>query len=436
MPQNNVEESLLYNLDTFSFDSSVVNSKSPKRGLRELMSWAYKEYADRLGTDVIPIIDNNIQLDGAFFSFCQDNEFKVESLVIDSITVLSGQDNDLFDPFVIQGAFSITCKNFSFIKCSLFYKTTEDTDQVSSFILISAKEYEKYIELKTNYSCWTKCKEGITVKVVGGDDFFLDNVYTWDKLFFGEKKELKEDLKSHIDNFFESEDVYDDADIPWKNAIFVHGLPGNGKTELINTIICEYGLDPVTVTSDNLDDSILELTFNFAGSKERSIVYVENVDELINENTIEAESITNLIDSFDSVNSGNGVLVLLSAVKMPEVYKDVMFKFDKQIELGFPEYTSCINNLFGRFFSDTKLNLLREECKKNHISYGFLERLYKLFAKNMLYVEIDKEKDDIYFEELMTILKHITKESDLVNKKYMKTTTKKLGLGKKTKESN
>ena len=237
------------------------------------------------------------------------------------------------------------------------------------------------------------------------------------------------DIRKYIDNFKASKDLYEKAKIPWKASIFITGLPGNGKSELINTLICEYKFMPITVTSE-IDDAVLAATFNYAASKENVLLFIEDVDQLINDKIIDEDTIPLLLDSLDSSNCSKGLIIVMSAAKLPESYKESLFKFDKFVELSFPEYTKCVNSLFGKYFSKESLEKINSDCSKNHISYEYIYKLYKIFAKNMLSVKIDKKNDKVYLEEFQKMLKCITKENDLINKKYMKV-SKKLGLESK-----
>ncbi len=431
MTNNNKQELLISNLDLFTFNNDTVNVGT-LIGLKDLINLAYKQYSpmltlNNINGNVVPVIDNSIQLDGTFFAFCRDLKLKVQSLAIDSITILSTDDNS--DPFVMQGCFLIKTNEFSFIKCSLFYKTNDESNQVSSFVLLNSSDYQKYLDLKKQYMDWNEDKDGIPIKLIGGDDYYLDNYYNWNDLFFGEKQAVKTEIKDYLDNFKTLENEYKEAKIPWKSVVFITGLPGNGKSELVNTIICEIGLTPLTVSSE-IDDGVLAATFNFAASKENAVLFIEDIDDLINDEVISANALPYILDSLDSVNCCNGLIVLVTAAKLPESYKDILFKFDKVIDLTFPEYDKCVDKFFERYLSGEKLTQLKSDCKKNKLSYGYIELLYKLFAKNVIGTKIDKRKDSVFFDEIQKILKHIIKENDLVNKKYMKV-TKKLGLDSK-----
>jgi hypothetical protein len=423
---NKNKETLQSNLDLFTFSKDTVNVNDVK-GLKDLINLAYKKYSCLLGDDVIPLIDNAIQLDGNFFSFCKSINLDIKNLEVDSVTILSSDDES--DPFVIQGCFLFKNEVFSFIKCSLFCKINEDSNQVSSFILLCKTDYDKYTAFKKQYSNFNKEIDGLLIRAIGGEDYYLDNCYTWDKLFFGEKTDLKKDIKSFLDEFKGSKDIYNEAKLAWKSTLLITGLPGNGKSELINTIVYESGYYPFTVTPE-IDDSILAATFNYAASKENALLFIEDIDQLIVDNVIDATTIPFILDSLEPLNCSKGLVVIMSAVKIPESYKEIPYLFDKVVDLSFPEYDKCIPDLFGKFFSTSKLNQLKAECKKSNLSYGYIDKLYKIFANSMLKVNVDKKDESKYFEEIQKILKFVAKENDLVNKKYMKP-SKKLGLDSK-----
>lgn len=68
----------------------------------------------------------------------------------------------------------------------------------------------------------------------------------WDKVILDE--DMKSELTSVVDKFFDSKDVYEDLGVPWKRGLIFGGEPGNGKTisikALMHTLLFERK-DPV-----------------------------------------------------------------------------------------------------------------------------------------------------------------------------------------------
>jgi len=58
---------------------------------------------------------------------------------------------------------------------------------------------------------------------------------SWDKVILDEN--MKNDLTSVTDKFFDSKDVYEDLGVPWKRGLIFGGSPGNGKTISIKVSI-------------------------------------------------------------------------------------------------------------------------------------------------------------------------------------------------------
>ncbi|KAK4184674.1 putative proteasome-activating nucleotidase [Podospora australis] len=74
-------------------------------------------------------------------------------------------------------------------------------------------------------SNWTKdAKLWKTVQAAEWDDVLLE---------LG----MKEGLIDDVVGFFDSREVYQDLNVPWKRGIILHGIPGNGKTASIRALI-------------------------------------------------------------------------------------------------------------------------------------------------------------------------------------------------------
>jgi len=57
----------------------------------------------------------------------------------------------------------------------------------------------------------------------------------WKKVILDE--DMKKDLTTVANKFFDSKDVYEDLGVPWKRGLLFHGPPGNGKTISIKALM-------------------------------------------------------------------------------------------------------------------------------------------------------------------------------------------------------
>lgn len=430
------EEALIGNTNVAFLNRSLnsfILTPKPSAGLVQACDWikqyickielgpAFKEeeFVAALDNKIV-LFDSSMQPDGAFISFCKEYKFEITNLFTEAISVLSYADKN-FDPFIIHGILSIKISNdFTFIKSSILYNQSNGTDNSSFCTLINKNDYDKYIEIKSLFIKWLRKREGTVVKIVGGEDYLQDVSYTWDNLFFGEKAELKKDLKKTIDSFLDSKQYYNDNNIPWNLSILIEGIGRCCKTSLINTIISEYDiLEPITINYFNTDDSILNVLFKSAEEKHYSLLFIDNVDDYIDQQFITSEHLYDLIDSFNG-NSGN--ILLFTCQKIPDIFKDSTFGFDKIINVEAPDYDAGICTLFKNYVSQQNIKDLQKVCKANALSYGHIYKLYKLFVKSLQIKKASKKKE--VFTDLIQILTSIIKEDEKLNRAR----TKKIGL--------
>ena len=399
------EESLIsiLNSNFFNFDECYVEEKSIMKNLK-------LEGKDRFKTDeIIAVIDSSIEVDGSFMSFCKENNYTVENLQIFSLVNLNERGLEDYDPYIACGYFSIKKDDFEFLKLSKSPNGFDEMNNIWSFVILPSKDYDKYIELKTNYYNWQKEKNGIIVSVVGGEDFAISGNNKIDNLFFGEHKDLKNDIFDNIKFFMDNEDFYKKNNLPWVYSIFIEGESGSGKTEFVNTIVSNYDVAPVTINQYNCDDSVIELVFNISKTVKRSCIILENIDDLIDQELVSVSSIVNLMNK---CSYNNGILLIItSRESIPDINK-VSFRFDKFIKLQSPDYKESLNNLFGEFLGTRQLSLLKKSIMNNKLNYGHLKQIRDLYIKsNINELKEDPEKlKKKAFKKINSILQNISKE--------------------------
>lgn len=60
---------------------------------------------------------------------------------------------------------------------------------------------------------------------------------------------MKENLINDVEGFFENKELYKKFAVPWKRGVILHGVPGNGKTISIKTLINTLNSRPDPVSS-------------------------------------------------------------------------------------------------------------------------------------------------------------------------------------------
>ncbi|MFZ4795849.1 MAG: AAA family ATPase [Bacteroidia bacterium] len=388
-----VTEALVNNISIVSnenLDHVDLNKREPSSMVQTIQSvikyivnGEFSKFGFTWHNDMIPVIDPSMQIDGSFFAFCKEYNYKVANTYTEAISVLAYADKD-FDPFIMHGCFVVENEDFKFVKCSFTYKNS-GSDNIASFIIIDKNNYQKYVKLKESFISWLREREGVVVKSLGGEDYLQDTNYKWNDLFFGDKESVKKDLKESIDLFLNSREYYEKNNIPWNMSILIECGENNGKTSIINTIISEYDLEPTTFNQYSVDDSVLQLLFKITENKYKSLVFIDDFDLFV-DGSLNVEYFIDLLSKYEN-NDGN--IILIACSKIPTKMKNYLYLFDKVIAIDDPDYDVCISNLFAKHLTQNSIKELKKVFKANSFSYGNIYKLYNLFIKQM----INKDKN-------------------------------------------
>lgn len=89
-------------------------------------------------------------------------------------------------------------------------------------------------------------------------------------------KTVKDTLVTDIDNFLASESWYRDRGIPYRRCYLFYGIPGSGKTSLINALADQFNLSTCLLRPSEVTDSEFSEAVTQAGPK--SVVLLEDID--------------------------------------------------------------------------------------------------------------------------------------------------------------
>lgn len=153
--------------------------------------------------------------------------------------------------------------------------------------------------------------------------------------------DLKQEIREDVEQFFQSRDLYDEHDIPWKRGLLFVGPAGNGKTHtlkaLINTLEypCLYVKnfrDPRSMSADELN---IRQVFDRARRSTPCVLVLEDLDSLITPQN--RSFFLNELDGF-AANIG---IVTLATTNHPERLDPAILerpsRFDRKYPFGLPE---------------------------------------------------------------------------------------------------
>jgi hypothetical protein len=390
----------------------LLLSVRPPANFIELMNWTLENFGSFLKdqTRLNKFVHNRIIIDGQFMQFCEQNNVTVECLFKDS-NISWTTDHD-FEKFFVQGVFLIKAKGLEFLHAALFHKGNQQEDEISFFVIVSEKNFEKYAELRNQFDDWVQDRDrsNLHIRVIEGDDIPYTKDHTWDDLFL--PSGIKDEIRGLVENFLASQEFYVKNRIPWKRGILLYGKPGNGKTSLIRTIISHYNFKPVTIVPEANNEAVRE-AFTYAEEQSPSLLYFEDLDSLL-EKSIDTSSFLNLMDG---ISAKNGLLIIATAndvKKLKSNITDRPSRFDRKFEIPLPNTEMAyiyLKRWFGNLISANKCRDLAKYAAKYEFSYAYLKELYisAMFEALAYNRKAPTEKD------VQNALNRLVKDKNLLN---------------------
>jgi ATP-dependent 26S proteasome regulatory subunit len=358
-------------------DPTLKEDPRPTANFIDLMNWTQRHFASFLKNrdNLNNFVHNRIIVDGQFMEFCRTNKITIDVLFKDSL--ISWKTDSDFEKFFVQGVFLVKTKDVEFIHAALFHKGNQNEDEISFFVIVSEKNYQAYVNMRNEFDAWVQERDrsNLRIRVVEGEDIVYTKDQSWDDLFL--PVDIKNEIRSLVENFLSSKDFYLQNKIPWKRGILLHGDPGNGKTSIIRTIISEYNFKPVTIVAGANDDAVRE-AFSYAEDQSPSLLYFEDLDSLL-ETTVNTSSFLNLMDG---ISSKNGLLVIATANEIKKLKANITkrpSRFDRKFEIPSPSLEMAyiyLKRWFDKFLSAKEIKGLATITTKHKLSYAYLKELY------------------------------------------------------------
>jgi hypothetical protein len=390
----------------------VPGSPRPEANFIDLMNWTVENFKGALKdqANLQKFVHNRVIIDGQFLQFCEEQNVKVECLYKDS-TISWTTDND-FEKFFVQGVFLIKNKGLEFIHAALFHKGNQQEDEVSFFVICSAKNYEAYLRLRNDFDDWVQERDrsNLNIRVIEGDDIPYTKDHTWEDLFLPQT--IKDEVRSLVENFLASKDFYLENRIPWKRGILLYGKPGNGKTSIIRTIISNYNFKPVTVAAGANDEAVRE-AFTYAEDQSPSLLYFEDLDSLL-EKSLDPSTFLNLMDG---ISAKNGLLIIATANEVKKLKSNITdrpSRFDRKFEIPLPNAEMAyiyLKRWFGNLITAKQCRELAKYAAKYDFSYAYLKELYI----SAMFEALAHNRKSPTAKDVQTALNRLVKDKNLLN---------------------
>lgn len=395
----------------------------PESSFIELMHWAKRyiqsDSSAKDTADLIPFIHNKISIDGAFLQFCEENHLDVRALHTDSITSWKSEEED--EHFVSVGIFEIKGDGFLFYHCGLFHKGNQNEDEVSFFILVSPKHLQKYKNIRNEFDKWQKkrerdCQE---IEVIGGEPISYDLNVGWDDVFLPE--DLKAKIKTSVEGFLKSKDIYKKLKVPWRRGIGFWGPQGCGKTSMLRLLMAQYQeFKPVTIQpGHNQPDELLEDAFRYAEEHAPSLLFFEDLQEMI-----KSIDMRHFLQLLDGLQKRDGILTVVTGndfADLEENLKSRPRRFDAFLKFPLPNVElskKYLMKYFNDILSAKKIESIAKKAVENEFTYAHLQEVYF----NAVFIAIPEGREipseaDINKSIKQVIAEKQAADSDFVTKK-------------------
>lgn len=384
----------------------------PPANFIDLMNWTEEQFCaclkDQEGLN--KFVHNRIIVDGQFMQFCEEKGVNIECLYKDSS--ISWKTDHEFEKFFLQGVFLIRAKGLEFLHAALFHKGNQNEDEISFFVICSEGNYEAYLKFRNEFDSWVQERDrsNLRIRVIDGEDIPYTKDSTWDDLFL--PKTIKTELKELVENFLASKDFYLENKIPWKRGVLLYGIPGNGKTSIIRTIIAQYNFKPVTIVPGANAEALRE-AFSYAEEQSPSLFYIEDLDTMI-ENGFDVSTFLNLLDG---ISARNGLLVIATANNVKKLKANITrrpSRFDRKFDIPLPNLEMAhiyLNKWFSKIITPAKCKELAEQAVRNELAYVHLKDLY---ISSMFEALAHKRKKPT-LNDINTSLERVIKEAKMLS---------------------
>ena len=155
--------------------------------------------------------------------------------------------------------------------------------------------------------------------------------------------DFKQEIREDVEQFFQSRELYEEHDIPWKRGLLFVGPAGNGKTHTLKALINTIGYPCLYVKSFRAphtgmaDEANIRQVFERARRNAPCVLVLEDLDSLITSQN--RSFFLNELDGF-AANIG---IVTLATTNHPERLDPAILerpsRFDRKYPFGLPETT-------------------------------------------------------------------------------------------------
>ncbi|QGG48011.1 AAA family ATPase [Heliorestis convoluta] len=158
----------------------------------------------------------------------------------------------------------------------------------------------------------------------------------------------RQQIEKEIFHFFNMEEIYRRAGLPFKRGVVLHGPPGTGKTMLSKILVSTMKETVIWVKAGDVTNTKdIDRIFRLARLGRPCIIILEDVDlYAVDRETFHGNGYTlaTLMSHLDGLEENDGVLVILTTNRLERVEKAIVERpgrIDARIYMG----ELCVNNI-------------------------------------------------------------------------------------------
>jgi DNA replication protein DnaC len=189
-----------------------------------------------------------------------------------------------------------------------------------------------------------------------------DNNWKYNKTFKKRKLETiyfprKQEIVDTLDQFLNDKDRYNfykELDIPYKYIFMFHGLPGTGKTSLIQALASHFNYNISVVKNvAEVDDNALEQMLNTL--RNRTFLVFEDIDSIVQHRSTSSRSrmsYSGLLNMLDGIANYDKLVIFITTNKLENLETAFKRRIDMFVEFGHIQKTELVL-MYEKFFKNS-----------------------------------------------------------------------------------
>jgi chaperone BCS1 len=198
-------------------------------------------------------------------------------------------------------------------------------------------------------------------------------------IYFPQKQELIKDLDQFLNNK-EQYDLYKNLDIPYKYIFLFYGIPGTGKTSMIQAMASYFGYHiSVVKTVAEVDDTSLERMISHL--RKKTFLVFEDIDSIVEQRTTSNKTqitYSGLLNMLDGIGNYDKLVVFITTNRIDCLESAFKRRVDKFVEFTYMRKKEIVE-MYSNFFKDsqgTEALTFHEQVRRKKLTTNMLEKYF------------------------------------------------------------